>query len=78
MDFTEKDIEKYMEKRKKLELDLDDERAFGNPSKTTLRKIAELDRIIDYDFYVNSSKELARKVIYYESLLKRHGISYMR
>ena len=42
MEFTEKDIEKYIEKRKKLERDLADEIAFGEPSKTTLRKLEEL------------------------------------
>ena len=47
MEFTENDIEKYIERRKKLERDLADEIAFGEPSKTTLRKLEELKRIIE-------------------------------
>lgn len=74
MDFTKKDIEKYIEKRRKLEIELYDERAFGNASKTTLRKIEELDRIIHYDDYWLEAKELRRKVAYYEELLKKHNI----
>lgn len=76
MTFTKEDIEKYIEKRNKLEKDLDAERAFGNPSKTTLRKIEELDRIIYYDDYRLEAKDLRKKVIYYEELLKKHNITY--
>ena len=75
---TEKDIEKYIEKRKKLERDLADEIAFGEPSKTTLRKIEELKRIIEYGDLLNYLKELKRKTDYYENLLKRHNISYLK
>lgn len=78
MEFTEKDIEKYIEKRKKLERDLADEIAFGEPSKTTLRKLEELKRIIEYGDLLNFSKELKRKTDYYENLLKRHNISYLK
>ncbi len=78
MEFTEKDIEKYIEKRKKLERDLADEIAFGEPSKTTLRKLEELKRIIEYGALLNYSKELKRKTDYYENLLKRHNISYLK
>jgi len=78
MEFTEKDIEKYIEKRKKLERDLADEIAFGEPSKTTLRKLEELKRIIEYGDLLNYSKELKRKTDYYENLLKRHNISYLK
>ena len=76
MNFTKDDIEKYIEKRKKLELNLYDERAFGNASKTTLRKIEELDRIIHYDDYRLEAKELRKKVIYYEELLKKYSIPF--
>lgn len=78
MEFTEKDIEKYIEKRKKLERDLADEIAFGEPSKTTLRKLEELKRIIEHGDLLNYSKELKRKTDYYENLLKRHNISYLK
>lgn len=78
MEFTKKDIQRYIEKRNKLERDLYAERAYGKPSKTTLRKIEELDRIIHYEDYLNYSKELKRKVDYYESLLERHNISYLK
>lgn len=78
MEFTEKDIEKYIEKRKRLERDLADEIAFGEPSKTTLRKLEELKRIIEYGDLLNYSKELKRKTDYYENLLKRHNISYLK
>lgn len=78
MDFTKNDIQKYIDKRNKLEQDLYAERAYGNASKTTLRKIEELDRIIHYEDWKESAKELARKVLYYEELLKRHNISYLR
>lgn len=78
MEFTEKDIEKYIEKKKKLERDLADEIAFGEPSKTTLRKLEELKRIIEYGDLLNYSKELKRKTDYYENLLKRHNISYLK
>ena len=78
MEFTEKIIEKYIEKRKKLERDLADEIAFGEPSKTTLRKLEELKRIIEYGDLLNYSKELKRKTDYYENLLKRHNISYLK
>lgn len=78
MEFTEKDIEKYIKKRKKLERDLADEIAFGEPSKTTLRKLEELKRIIEYGDLLNYSKELKRKTDYYENLLKRHNISYLK
>lgn len=78
MEFTEKDIEKYIEKRKKLERDLADEIAFGEPSKTTLKKLEELKRIIEYGDLLNYSKELKRKTDYYENLLKRHNISYLK
>lgn len=78
MNFTEKDIQRYIDKRTKLERDLADERAYGNASKTTLRKIEELNRIIDYDNLKNSLEELARKALYYEDLLKRHNISYLK
>lgn len=78
MEFTEKDIEKYIEKRKKLERDLADEIAFREPSKTTLRKLEELKRIIEYGDLLNYSKELKRKTDYYENLLKRHNISYLK
>ena len=78
MNFTEKDIQKYIDKRTKLERDLADERAYGNASKTTLRKIEELDRIIHYENWKETARELARKVSYYEDLLKRHGISYLK
>lgn len=78
MEFTEKDIEKYIEKRKKLERDLADEIAFGEPSKTTLRKLEELKRIIEYGDLLNYSKELKRKTDYYENLLKRRNISYLK
>lgn len=78
MEFTEKDIEKYIEKRKKLERNLADEIAFGEPSKTTLRKLEELKRIIEYGDLLNYSKELKRKTDYYENLLKRHNISYLK
>lgn len=78
MEFTEKDIEKYIEKRKRLERDLADETAFGEPSKTTLRKLEELKRIIEYGDLLNYSKELKRKTDYYENLLKRHNISYLK
>lgn len=78
MEFTEKDIEKYIEKRKRLERDLADEIAFGEPSKTTLRKLEELKRIIEYGDLLNYSKELRRKTDYYENLLKRHNISYLK
>lgn len=78
MEFTEKDIEKYIEKRKKLGRDLADEIAFGEPSKTTLRKLEELKRIIEYGDLLNYSKELKRKTDYYENLLKRHNISYLK
>lgn len=78
MEFTEKDIEKYIEKRKKLERDLADEIAFGEPSKTILRKLEELKRIIEYGDLLNYSKELKRKTDYYENLLKRHNISYLK
>lgn len=78
MEFTERDIEKYIEKRKKLERDLADEIAFGEPNKTTLRKLEELKRIIEYGDLLNYSKELKRKTDYYENLLKRHNISYLK
>jgi hypothetical protein len=78
MEFTEKDIEKYIEKRKRLERDLADEIAFGEPSKTILRKLEELKRIIEYGDLLNYSKELKRKTDYYENLLKRHNISYLK
>lgn len=78
MEFKERDIEKYIEKRKKLERDLADEIAFGEPSKTTLRKLEELKRIIEYGDLLNYSKELKRKTDYYENLLKRHNISYLK
>lgn len=78
MEFTEKDIEKYIEKRKRLERDLADEIAFGEPSKTTPRKLEELKRIIEYGDLLNYSKELKRKTDYYENLLKRHNISYLK
>ena len=78
MDFTKKDIEKYIEKRNKLEMQLYEERAFGEPSKTTLKKIEELDRIIHYDDYKLEAKELRKKVSYYEELLKRHNINYSK
>jgi ribosomal protein L17 len=78
MEFTERDIEKYIEKRKKLERDLADEIAFGEPSKTTLRKLEELKRIIEYGDLLNYSKELKRRTDYYENLLKRHNISYLK
>lgn len=78
MEFTEKDIEKYIEKRKRLERDLADEIAFGEPSKTTLRKLEELKRIIEYGDLLNYSKELKRKTDYYENLLKRHNISHLK
>ena len=78
MDFTKKDIEKYIEKRNKLEMQLYEERAFGEPSKTTFRKIEELDRIIHYDDYKLEAKELRKKVSYYEELLKRHNINYSK
>lgn len=78
MEFTEKDIEKYIEKRKRLERDLADEIAFGEPSKTILRKLEELKRIIEYEDLLNYSKELKRKTDYYENLLKRHNISYLK
>lgn len=78
MEFTERDIEKYIEKRKKLERDLADEIAFGEPSKTTLRKLEELKRIIEYGDLLNYSKELKRKTDYYENLLKHHNISYLK
>lgn len=78
MEFTEKDIEKYIEKRKRLERDLADEIAFEEPSKTTLRKLEELKRIIEYGDLLNYSKELRRKTDYYENLLKRHNISYLK
>jgi hypothetical protein len=78
MEFTEKDIEKYIEKIKRLERDLADEIAFGEPSKTILRKLEELKRIIEYGDLLNYSKELKRKTDYYENLLKRHNISYLK
>lgn len=78
MEFTEKDIEKYIEKRKRLERDLADEIAFGEPSKTILRKLEELKRIIEYGDLLNYSKELKRKTDYYENLIKRHNISYLK
>lgn len=78
MEFTEKDIEKYIEKRKRLERDLADEIAFGEPSKTILKKLEELKRIIEYGDLLNYSKELKRKTDYYENLLKRHNISYLK
>lgn len=78
LDKLKEDIKKYIEKRNKLEKDLDAERAFGNASKTTLRKIEELDRIIHYDEWKETARELARKVSYYEDLLKRHNISYLK
>lgn len=78
MEFTEKDIEKYIEKRKRLERDLADEIVFGEPSKTILRKLEELKRIIEYGDLLNYSKELKRKTDYYENLLKRHNISYLK
>ena len=78
MDFTKEDIEKYIEKRNKLERQLQDERAFGDGSKTTLRKIEVLDRIIHYEDWKKTARELAIKVSYYEELLKKHGISFLR
>ncbi len=78
MDFTKEDIKKYIEKRNKLEQCLYAEKAYGKASKTTLRTIEELDRIIHYDDYLNYSKELKKKVDYYEALLKRHNISYLK
>ena len=78
MDFTEKDIQRYIDKRTKLERDLYAERAYGKASKTTLRKIEELDRIIHYENWKETARELARKVSYYEDLLKRHNISYLK
>lgn len=78
MDFTKKDIDKYIEKRNKLENDLDAERAYGSPSKTTLRKIEELDRIIHYEDYKLEAKDLRKKVIYYEELLEKHNMSHLR
>lgn len=78
MDLTKEDIEKYIEKRNKLERQLQDERAFGDGSKTTIRKIEELDRIINYEDWKEMARELARKVSYYEDLLKKHGISFLR
>lgn len=78
MNFTQKDIEKYIEKRNKLERQLYDKRAFGEPSKTTLRKIEELDCIIHYHDVLEYSKELTKKIRYYENLLERHGISYLK
>lgn len=61
-----------------LERQLQDERAFGDGSKTTLRKIEELDRIIHYENWKETARELAIKVSYYEDLLKKHGISFLR
>ena len=78
MKFTEKNIEKYIDKKRKLEMQLQDEMAFGEPSKTTLRKIEELERIINYDEWHNAAEELAKKIKYYEELLKRHNISYLK
>lgn len=78
MDFTKKDIENYIEKRRKLEMQLYEERAYGNASKNTLRKIEELDRIIYYDGHVKEVKELRQKVIYYQDLLKKHNIQFDR
>lgn len=74
----QKKILKNTLKKKKLERDLADEIAFGEPSKTTLRKLEELKRIIEYGDLLNYSKELKRKTDYYENLLKRHNISYLK
>lgn len=76
MDFTKEDMEKYREKRYKLEQNLYAERAYGNASKTTLRKIEELDRIIYYDDHVKEAKELRKKVIEYQDLLRKYGINF--
>lgn len=78
MNFNSEDIERYILKKEKLEKDLYAERAYGKPSKTTLRKLEELERIIHYDEYKNAVKELAKKVSYYENLLKRHNISFLK
>lgn len=78
MELTKKDIDKYFEKKEKLEHTLADEMAFGNPSKTTLRKIEEFNRIIAYDELINLLKESKRKISYYETLLERHNISYLK
>lgn len=78
MQFTEKDIEKYIKKKERLERDLADELAFGNPSKTTVRKIEELKCIIHYHEVLNLSEELLKKIKYYENLLSRYGISYLK
>lgn len=78
MEFTEKDIEKYIAKKEKLEKNLADELAFGKASKATLRKIEELNCIINYQRVLNLSKELFKKVEYYEEILRRHGISYLK
>ena len=78
MIFTKKDIQKYIEKKEKYEGDLADECAFGNASKTTLRKIEELNCIINYNDLLELSKDQRRKIIYYEELLKRHNISYLK
>lgn len=78
MKFTQKDIEKYIEKKEKLERDLADEQAFGQPSKTTIRKIEELNCVINYHKVLNLNEELLKKVKYYENLLSRYGISYLK
>lgn len=76
MNFTAQDIEKYQKKQHNLELCLYDERAFGNPSKTTLRKLEELRRIIDFDDYVKENQKLKTINLYYKELLKEHNIVY--
>ena len=78
MDFNEKDIKNYIKKRNELEKNLYAERAYGKASKTTLRKIEELNRIIHYEDYLSYAKDLKRKVDYYESLLDKHKISYLK
>lgn len=78
MIFTKKDVRKYIEKKEKYERDLADECAFGNASKTTLRKIEELNCIINYNDLLELSKDQRRKIMYYEELLKRHNISYLK
>lgn len=78
MKFTKNDIDKYIGKKEKLERDLIDEMAYGNPSKTTLRKIEELNCIINYHEVLNLSEELLKKVKYYEKLLSQYGISYLK
>ena len=52
MDFTKEDIEKYIEKRNKLERQLQDERVFGDGSKTTFK-----DNESYFEFY-NKMKDV--------------------